>query len=151
MLTGAPLPLPPEFPLRQLIPMINGKRLVGAWVRDSGARHQLTITADGRCVALIIGEDLGQLLRCCSHIILRAGSGPVVTAAESVIQWRALQVVTASPYLPRPEQLRELFPDAEVQPAGFTVPTRNRSPEEVLSDCILHGIPVMESRVVYRH
>jgi hypothetical protein len=149
MFTGPPLPLPPEFPLRQLIPLINDKQNAGAWVRDSGPAHRLTITANGRCAALVIGQDLGELLQGCAQLVLRAGANAVCVGVEAVIQWRALQVVTAMPHLPSPERLKEIFPGAEIEAGGFRVPTRSHSPEDVLANCLLHGIPVRESRVVY--
>jgi hypothetical protein len=151
MFTGPPLPLPTEFPLRQLIPLINDKQHAGAWVRDSGPAHRLTITAGGRCIAILIGQDLGELLRGCTQLVLRAGSCPVCVTAEAVIQWRALQVVTAIPHLPSLERLKQIFPDAEIEAGGFRVPTQHHSAEEVLANCVLHGIPVMESRVVYEY
>jgi hypothetical protein len=150
MFSGPPLPLPPEFPLLQLIPLINERKQVGAWVREAGSGHRLTIVAKGRCALVVIGEDLGQLLRCCTHVVLRAGSGAVALAAEEVIRWRALQVVTATPHLPGPELLDHIFPGAQLEPTGFSVPTSTRSPEEVLSECVRRGIPVVETMVVYR-
>jgi hypothetical protein len=149
MLTGPPLPLPAEFPLRQLIPLINDKEHAGAWVRDSGVHHRLTITADGRCAAVTIGQDLGELLRCCTTIVLRAGSGPVTMSAEALIQWRALRVVTSMPHLLCPERLQEIFPAAQVESTGFSISTERVSPEDVLASCLTHGIPVVESHIVY--
>jgi hypothetical protein len=54
------------------------------------------------------------------------------------------------PGVPGAELIQEIFPQAELGPAGFTVPIRSHSPEEVLSECLRRGIPVMESRVVYK-
>jgi hypothetical protein len=150
MFTGPALPLPPEFPLRQLITLITDRQQVGAWVRHSGAPHRLTISAQGRCVAVTMGEDLGALLCCCSQVVLRAGSTAVVIPAETLIRRRALQVVVATAQVPNAELLREIFPNAELDASGFSVPTRCRSPEEVLADCARHGVPVMQSRIVYK-
>lgn len=150
MFSGPPLPLPSEFPLLQLIPLISHRTQVGAWVRGAGVAHRLTIMAKGRCAPVLIGEDLGRLLRCCTHVVLRAANGPVAMAAEQLIHWRALQVVIAAPYLPGPDLLDDIFPGAQLEPTGFSVPTATRSPEEVLSECVRQGIPVRESRVVYR-
>jgi len=150
MFSGPPLPLPSEFPLLQLIPLINHRTQVGAWVRGAGAAHRLVILAKGRCAPVLIGEDLGRLLRCCSHVVLRAGAGPVAMAAQELIRWRALQVVIATPHLPGPELLDHIFPGARLEPMGFSVPTATLSAEEVLSECVRQGIPVTESRVVYR-
>jgi hypothetical protein len=73
-----------------------------------------------------------------------------VLAAELLIQWRALQVVTGMPYIPCLERLTEIFPGAHLNPAGFHVPLSTRPPEEVLADCLAHGIPVAGSRIIYR-
>lgn len=72
----------------------------------------------------------------------------VVLPAESIIQWRALQVVTATPYLPA-QRLSQVFPGAQLNPAGFHVPIRDRAPEEVLADCLTHEIPVLGSSILY--
>jgi hypothetical protein len=150
MVSGPPLPLPSEFPLLQLIPLINHRTQAGAWVRGAGAAHRLAIIATGRCTPVLIGEDLGQLLHCCTHVVLRGADGPVAMAAEQLIHWRALQVVIATPHLPGPDLLDHIFPGAQLEPTGFSVPTASRSPEEVLSECVRQGIPVAQSRVVYR-
>ena len=151
MFAGPPLPLSPHFPLRRLLPLIHDKQQVGAWVVQSGARHRLIISADGRCAAVMIGEDLGELLGCCGELVLRAGAGAVVIPAEAVIGWRALQVVTGMQHRPSAERLKEIFPGAELEAGGFRVPMQSHSPEEVLANCMSHGIPVVKSQVVYQH
>jgi hypothetical protein len=149
MVHGPPLPLSPEFPLLQLAQIIQYRQQVGAWIRNSGPRHRLTISAGGRCLAVVIGEDLGELLGCCAQVVVRAQGSVVIIPAEAVIRWRALQVVTGTPHLPSAERLKEIFPDVEVAGGGFRVPMQDHSPEEVLANCLAHGIQVMESRVVY--
>jgi hypothetical protein len=150
MFSGPPLPLPSEFPLLQLIPLIHQRAQVGAWVRGAGADHRLTIMSNGRCATVVIGEDLGQLLCCCTHVVLRSTTGAVALPAEELIRWRALQVVIGTPHLPGPALLDDIFPGARLEPTGFSVSTTTRSPEEVLSECVRRGIPVTGSRVVYR-
>lgn len=71
-------------------------------------------------------------------------------SAETVIRWRALQVLVGAPYLPSLEQLRAIFPEADLDHSGFLVPTHSRSPEEVLAECVVNDIRVRESRIVYR-
>src|ERR671921_949046 len=149
MFPGPPLPLSPEFPLFKLVQVIHHRRQVGAWIRGSGSRHRLTISAGDRCVAVVIGEDLGELLGCCAQVVLRVGAGVVVVPAELAIQWRALQVVTGMPHLPAAERLKQIFPDVEVDSTGFRVPTRSSSPEEILASCLAHGIQVMKTGIVY--
>jgi hypothetical protein len=149
MFCGPPLPLAADFPLRQLVPLINGRQRTGCWVREAGAAHRLLISVAGRCVSVLIGGNLGALLAGCTHVVVREGTDPVVLDSEVLIQWRALQVVTGMPYLPGPVRLKEIFPAAAVEPDGFRVPTQSRSPEEILAECLAHGIPVLESRIVY--
>ena len=96
-----------------------------------------------------MSADLGLLLGRCSRVALREGKEAVVLEASQLIQWRALQVVTATPYLPKIERLKDLFPGADLNPAGFQVPIQGRPPEEVLADCLRHAIPVSGSRIVY--
>jgi hypothetical protein len=151
MFTSPPLPLPPEFPLRQLISLVNEKQQAGAWIRESGACHRLSITASGRCVAVMIGEDLGELLRCCSHVILRADSAPAVVPAGTLIRWRVLEIVTGAAHFSAADRLYQIFPGIELDAEGFRVPIAHHSPEEILADCLQHDISVAKSRVVYRH
>ena len=98
---------------------------------------------------MVISDDLGVLLRSCGHVILREGSQPIVIDAAMVIQWRTLQVITATPYLPGLESLKAQFPEIQLHPAGLSVPIRAWSPEFVLAECLAHGIQVAGSRVVY--
>lgn len=150
MFSGPPLPLPHDFPLQRLVTLIHSKRDVGVWHRDAGHQHRLSITAAGRCIAVLIGGDLGALLRCCSQVLVREGSEPRLLDANVLIQWRALQVVTGTPYLPAGERLKEIFPGAHLNDDGFCLPTEGQPPEEVLADCLRHEIPVVGSRIIYR-
>jgi hypothetical protein len=74
----------------------------------------------------------------------------VVLEAELLIQWRVLQVVTGTPYLPGLERLSDIFRTAHLDPTGFQIPIPTRTPEEVLGECLAYGIPVAGSRIVYR-
>jgi hypothetical protein len=73
----------------------------------------------------------------------------VVLQAELLIQWRVLQVVTGTPYLPGLERLSDIFRTAHLGPTGFQIPIPTRTPEEVLRECLAYGIPVAGSRIVY--
>jgi hypothetical protein len=73
----------------------------------------------------------------------------VVLEAETLIQWRAIQVSTSTPYLPGIERLLELFPGLLPNRNGVLVPLRASSPEEVLAGCLAQGLPVTGSRIVY--
>jgi hypothetical protein len=99
---------------------------------------------------VLISGDLGLLLRRCAQVVVREDERAVLLESELLIQWRALQVVTATPYLPCPHRLTELIPNLEISDGGFHVPTRSCSPEAVLAECLIHGIAVAETRIVYR-
>jgi hypothetical protein len=149
MFSGPPLPLSPDFPVRQLLSLVGDRQRTGAWVHGAGAAHRLTITAQGHCSAVVIGEDLGELVQCCDRVVLRGGMGAFVVQATAILRWRALQVITDPPELPGPERLREIFPGAEIDSTGFKVPIESRSPEELLASCLARGIQVSKSRIVY--
>jgi hypothetical protein len=149
MFTGPPLPLPLDFPIQQLLALSHVHLGVGAWVRDGPRELRLRLTGAGRRSRVLISRDLGLLLRRCRRIVLREGSETVVLEPQVLIRWRALQVVTGTPCLPPPQVLREIFPEAYLEATGFSVPIQDHVPEEVLAECVTHGIPVVESRVVY--
>jgi hypothetical protein len=149
MFSGPPLPLPHELPLCQLLSLSQSRTGLGAWVRACARSLHVYPTGVGRCSPVLISGDLGSLLQCCSQVAVREGSQPLVLDSELLIQWRALQVVTGTPYLPCLERLKQIFPDADLEPTGFMVPTQNRSPEEILANCVTHEIQVAGSRIVY--
>ncbi|MEO8090952.1 MAG: hypothetical protein ABI703_11705 [Gemmatimonadales bacterium] len=98
---------------------------------------------------MLASSDLGFLLGCCEEVAVREGKRTVVLAADTVIQWRALQVAIATPYLPGLERLKALFPELQVTTNGFVIPLRRESPEEVLAYCLGEGVRVAGSRIVY--
>jgi hypothetical protein len=146
MFSGPPLSLPSNYPLILLLDQVRPGERLGAWVRP--LRHPLPIYC-ARGGRILVNADLGLLLQQCNRVALREGNEAVVLEAEQLIRWRALQVVTATPYLPTLDRLHEIFPGAELDPAGFRVPLHSRPPEEVLADCLSHAIPVTGSRIVY--
>ena len=150
MPSGPPLPLLPHFPLGQLIPLLNDKSQVGAWLRQARREIPLRIQWGSQRYRTLIGPDLGSLLRSCDWIAVRLGQEPVVLRAEELIRCRALQVVTGTPYLPSTERLAEILSGAQPERGGFSVSTCHHPPEEVLALCLAHGIPVTESRIEYR-
>jgi hypothetical protein len=115
-----------------------------------GCRHAVRLYAlrASQCHVLV-SPDLGFLLGRCSRLALREGDQPVILEAELLIQWRTLQVVTATPFLPGLNRLSCIFPGVHLDSAGFQVPLLSQSPEEVLVECLTHGIPVAGSRIVY--
>ena len=150
MFPGPPLPLRPDLPLRQLRSVLSSERNVGAWFSGSARWLRLYARSPGWCSDVLISADLGFLLRRCNRVVVRQGLCAVLLECELLIQWRALRVVTAAPYLPCPERLQELFPGCEIHDTGFHVPTRNCPPEAVLAECLSEGIPVAETRIIYR-
>jgi hypothetical protein len=149
MFSGPPLPLLPSFPVHRLVPLLDSKAKAGAWLRGSRILRLHTWAA-GRNSEVLIAGDLGVLLQRCAWVIVREGASPVLLQSELLLGWRALQVVTGTPYLPGLHRLKELFPDSEVEDLGFRVPTRSCPPEAVLAECLTHGIPVAESHIIYR-
>jgi len=150
MPSGPPLPLLPQFPLEQLVPLLKDKSQIGVWLREAHREIPLRIQWGNQRYRTLIGCDLGSLLRVCDWIAVRLGQEPVLLRAEELIRCRALQVVTGTPYLPSTERLVEILSGAQPVPGGFSVPTRHHPPEEVLAICLAHGIPVTESRIDYR-
>ena len=150
MLSGPPLPLPHDIPLHQLLTYARQPGTLGAWVRGSVRTLQLYESASGGSHRLLIGPDLGHLLSRCDRVALREGAHPVVLDADAVIRWRVLQVVTGTPHLPPLERLNEIFPGARLDSPGFQVAISSRTPEDVLAQCLTHGIPVRESRIIYQ-
>ena len=149
MLSGPPLPLPHDIPVHQLLAYARQPGTLGAWVRGSVRTLHLYESASGDSHRLLIGPDLGLLLSRCDRVVLRTGTHPVVLDAEAIIRWRVLQVVTATPHLPPLERLNEIFPEARLDSSGFQVAISSRTPEDVLAECLTHGIPVRESRIFY--
>jgi hypothetical protein len=149
MLAGAPLPLSPRIPLSDLLALTSRAEPLGAWVsscRYPVSIYQLAQRTHHRALA---SSDLGFLLRRCTHVAVRENRRLAVLPSETVIQWRALQVATATPYLPGVERMRVLFPRLQLTIGGFQVPLHAESAEEVLSRCVSEGVGVRGSRVVY--
>jgi hypothetical protein len=153
MFLGPPLPLSDHLPLSALLAHVSPAEFLGVWVR--GSAHELpqrlalySVSRSG-CGRVLASADLGLLLARCNRILVRQGKAPVVLPAETLIQWRALQVATATPYLPGVEHLRGFFPGLRATDTALLVPLRWQSPEEVLARCVAEGIQVTASRVVY--
>jgi hypothetical protein len=145
-----PVPLSPDFPVGQLVILAQARESVGAWFRGSNRRIHLRARSKGRYTGILIAGDLGFLLRCCTWVAVRQASEVLVLRSEVLIGWRALQVVTRTPFLLGAERLKQLFPAVDFDDVGFQVPTHHCPPEEVLAECLTHGIPVAESHIVYR-
>lgn len=148
MFSGPPLPLPPELPLRQLFAQAQQPGTLGAWVRSSARALHLYEIA-GHASRVLVSPDLGFLLARCSRVALREGEQPIVLDADVLIQWRALQVATATPFLPGLERLRGMFPGLQVTAGTVVIPLATQTPEEVLARCLAERLQVSGSRLVY--
>lgn len=150
MFHGPPLPLSPDVSLSELLAFTRPPKRLGAWVRGSISRlHIHGVPHDSRC-SVLASADLGFLLGRCVEVAVRERERTIVLTSETVIQWRALQVVTATPYLPGLDRLEALFPGLRSTSNGFLVPVGKDSPEEVLALCLEEGMRVSGSRVVYQ-
>lgn len=150
MFQGPPLPLSPDVPLSELLAYSRPPRQLGAWIRGGISRlHVHKVPPHSRC-SVLASADLGFLLRHCGEVALREGDRTIVLASETVIEWRALQVATATPYLPGVDRLEALLPGLRSAPYGFLVPVEKLSAEEVLALCLEEGVRVNGSRVVYQ-
>lgn len=150
MFHGPPLPLSPHVTLSELLGYGRPPAQLGAWIRGGACRmliHEIPLRS--RC-SMLAGTDLGVLLRRCPEVAVREGNRTTVLASETVIEWRALQVATATPYLPGLDRLEALFPRLRSTHNGFLVPVVKKSPEEVLALFLEEGIQVSRSRIVYQ-
>jgi hypothetical protein len=149
MFAGAPLPLSPDVSLSQLLALTSRADPLGAWV--SACRHRVRIyrSAQPALRQVLASSDLGFLLGRCAQVAVREGSQVKVLPSDAVIHWRALQVATATPYLPSLDRMRALFPRMQVTSTGFEISLHAGSPEEVLARCVSEGVRVTGSRVVY--
>jgi hypothetical protein len=150
MFSGPPLPLPPDLPLRSLLGQAQQPGILGAWVRQTSCALHLYEADGGATSRLLVSSDLGFLLGRCSRIALREGERTIVLDAEAIIQWRTLQVITSSPYLPGLERLAILFPGLLLDLSGFSVRLETHPADAVLAECLSQNVAVKESRVVYR-
>lgn len=150
MFHGPPLPLSPDVTLRELLGYSRPPIQLGAWIRGGVCRmHIHEVPPRSRC-SVLASADLGFLLMRCTEVAVREGNRTVVLASETVIEWRALQVAMATPYLPGLDRLQELFPGLRSTPNGFLVPVVKQSAEEVLALCLEEGMRINGSRIVYQ-
>ncbi|HEX6435152.1 MAG TPA: hypothetical protein VFZ87_12965, partial [Gemmatimonadales bacterium] len=100
-------------------------------MRGSTRRLRLYTRSSRRIADVLMAGDLGLLLSRCDKVVVRKGTQAALLESELLIQWRVLQVVTATPYLPCPHRLIGMFPSAEINQHGFQVPTGSCPPEAV--------------------
>jgi hypothetical protein len=146
MLPGAPSQLLPTVLLPTVLALARPGELLGAWLR--GCRRPLRLRAPGR--SLLAGANLGSLLCHCPRVAIRDGGGVQVLAAECLIAWRTLQIVTGAPYLPSLDQLQALYPGLKIRGTRIAVPLGLGTPEEALAACAAGRVPVAASWIDYR-
>lgn len=156
MLAGAPLPLLPEERLEPLIGLVQPFSSqpcgsgVGVWLRNLTAAFPLCVSGQGSSCRMLLSGDLGLLLKRCNYVVVRLAQQARILPADTLIQWRTLQVVMSTPCLPSPDRLKKMFPEAVFDDAGFRIPLRGVVPEAVLAACVMHSVGVTETRIVYR-
>jgi hypothetical protein len=150
MFHGPPLPLSSDVTLRELLGYGHLTGQLGAWMRGGVRRLHIHKVSPHSRLSVLASADLGFLLKHCRQVAVREGDRTMVLVSETVIEWRALQVATATPYLPGLDHLEALFPGLRRGPDGFLVPMGKQSAEEVLALCMEGGIQVSGSRIVYQ-
>jgi hypothetical protein len=152
MLDAPLLPLLPEYPLAQLVGLIDtseAREPLGAWLAGVDDAVSICVTAGGRCCRMLLCGDLGLLLARCSRVAVRQGSQPHVLTTEAIIRLRTLEVGVTRGSVQNPDRLQELFPGAVLDGAEIRIPLQSVLPEVVLAECVTHGITVTESRITY--
>jgi len=149
MFFGPPLPLSSRHSLGELLAHARPCETLGAWVRGCSPGQHIVRIGGAAAYRVLASSDLGLLLSRCDRILLREAERPVLLEASALIEWRALQVATATPYLPGLERLKALFPGLCASDTTMRVPLGAHEPEEVLACCLAEGIQVTGSSVVY--
>lgn len=147
MFPGSPAPLPPDTPLSTVLNLAPAGTLLGVWVR--GCRQRVGCRVHGSR-ALLVGADLGALLRRCDRVVVRDGGRPVALPASLLIRCRVLEIVLGAPFLPPPAQLRSLFPRLRGTGKRIAIPIGLGSAEEALAACAGDRLQVVSTRIVYR-
>ena len=149
MFPGSPVRVRPAISLRSLIPLARPGSVLGVWLRGCLRPAAIRCPAPGGARHLLVAQDLGYLLCRCARVVVRDGERLTPVPSGVLVGWRVLEVVLATPYLPRPEQLRELFPAARVHEGLLTLPLGLGSAEEALAVCAAEGVPVAATRIAY--
>jgi hypothetical protein len=150
MFPGSPARLRPATPLRAIIPLAAPTRVLGIWQRGCAKPAAIRCPGPGGPRHLLVSEDLGYLLSRCGEVAVRDGAQVAVAPAALLVEWRVLEIVLAAPYLPAPDQLRELFPSARVHQGVLALPIGLGSAEEALAVCAAGRVPVAATRIAYR-
>lgn len=146
MLQRSPAPLLATDVLTDVVSLVAPDEPIGAWVR--GCRRLLRLRTNGR--SILAGQDLGLLLRRCNRIAVRHRGRVVVFAAEHLIAWRTLRIVTGATDMPGVEELKGIIPELQKSGSRIDVPIGLGAPEETLAACVAARVPVMASWITYR-
>ncbi len=140
-------PLPPSFPLFQLIAMATPgtDRLLGGWVR--GGSRPLRLSGSSATPLLAAG-DLRYLLARCDLVAVRSGERVLLLRGRPLESRLALQVAAARSRVLLPGVFAGRFDPVPTGTDELTVPVGERTPEAVLADCVRDGLSVRASRVV---
>jgi hypothetical protein len=149
MFAGTPVPLAPDIRLSHLLALTRPADPLGAWVSACRGRVRIYRVEQPTLHEVLASSDLGFLLGRCARVAVGEGRHVKVLASQAVIHWRALQVATATPYLPALERMRALFPRLHTTRGGFSVPLHTESAEEVLARCVSEGLRVTGSVIVH--
>jgi hypothetical protein len=149
MFPGSPARVRPAVSLQSLIPLARPGSVLGVWLRGCLRPAALRCLGLGGARHLLVAQDLGYLLCRCARVVVRDGERLTPVPSAVLVGWRVLEVVLATPYLPRPDQLRELFPAARVHEGLLTLPLGLGSAEEALAVCAAARLPVAATRIAY--
>jgi hypothetical protein len=150
MFPGSPARILPSWPLRALLPLAVPGAVLGVWLRGCARPQPVRCRGPDGLRHFLLSEDLGYLLGRCGRVALRDGDGVRPVPAAVLVGCRVLEIVLATPYLPPPHQLRELFPTAWVREGVVALPLGLGSAEEALALCVAEGLPVSATRIAYR-
>jgi hypothetical protein len=144
----APRPLPASLPLVRIARHAGGARPLGAWVAGlpGVAVGVVRDCAGGGLV--VVGADLGALLRRCSAVLVELGGEAVPVDAARLARCRRL-TVAADPAPGALARLRGTAPRAHRRAGRVVFALGDRSPEEVLAACRAAGLAVAGSAVEY--
>ena len=149
MFPGSPVRLRPAVPLHSLFPLAHPGIVLGVWLRGCTRPAAIRFHGPGGVKHLLAAEDLGYLLRRCGQVAVRDGERVTRVPAAVLVGWRVLEIVLAAPYLPAPDQLRALFPNARVREGVLALPIGLGSAEEALAVCASERLPVAATRIGY--
>ena len=150
MFPGSPARVHPSSTLRSLLELTQPGSVLGVWLRGCSLPQAIRSPAPDGPRRLLASDDLGYLLRRCARVALRDGGRVLTLPARVLVGCRVLEIVLATPYLPPPHQLRQLFPAARVCEGVVALPLGLGSAEEILALCTAERLPVSATRIAYR-